>query len=376
MGTARLRRERSRPLRPAVLAGLLRAHPLRRGDAQRRRRGRVLSDPRPLPSRERLDEGGDGPVRRAGRRVPAAGARGACARRPACRVRRRARRPSGMDRGGRQGAAAPALGQSRDVGDVRAGPAQLRAHDRDRARDRRPIRRAGDLRQPLGRQRAVLLRDLPAQLQGGHGQGPARHEPRRPRAAGLRPLAAAAAPRALGRVGRGHPRGAPRCALHSERPARPRQRRPRRLPGRRSPGAARADATLGLRALGQAVPRRDGPKAAGGPLQRRGRGAVPVEGLGAGGPGGPPLGPRRHRQRSSRVCSTTGAGSPPSRTCTPGITATSATSATRRRWPTWRSSTRSRRATSTARTPRSHEWTTTSRACTTRWSRRASPSRW
>ncbi len=297
MGAARLRGERSRPLRPPVLAGLLRAHALRCGDAQRGRRGRVLSDARPVPSPQRLDEGGDGHLRRAGQRLSATRPPRARPRGSACRLRRRARGPSGVDRGGREGPAAAALGQPGHVGHVRPGSAQLRERDRDRARDRDPLRRAGDLRQSVGRLRHVLLRDLPAQLQGGGGQGPARPEPRRSGAARPHPLAAPAAARALGRVGRGHPQRPSRCALHPQRSARPRQRRARATAGRGPPGAPRADRTVGFRPLGQAVPRGDGWKAAGRPLQRRGRGGLPLEGLRAVGPGDPPLGPRRHRQR-------------------------------------------------------------------------------
>ena len=92
-----------------------------------------------------------------------------------------------------------------------------------------------------------------------------------------------------------------------------------------------------------------GPEADRRHLQRRRRGAVPLEGLGAERGRDPPLGGGRHRQRPAAVvhqvrrhACTTSAGSSRSRRSTPGATAPSTTCATSGRSPASAWSTRSR----------------------------------
>ena len=180
------------------------------------------------------------------------------ARGPARGLPGRRRRAPRVDRGGRQGRAAAALGQPRAVGDLRARPLQLRIHAGDPPRDRHALRRAGRVREPLGRPRHVSLRELPPPVPAVIGNGPARRERRRPGPPAVHPVEAEAADRALGRVGRGGPGGAARRALHPQRPAGDGERAARALPGHRQPGPARPHAAVGVRALGQAVPGGDG----------------------------------------------------------------------------------------------------------------------
>ena len=97
-------------------------------------------------------------------------------------------------------------------------------------------------------------------------------------------------------------RGEPAGAIHPERPAGFEDRR--RAGGdsvHRQPGAARPDAAVGQRPARQGIPLGDGPAADRRHLQRRPRGAVPLEGLGAERAGDSALGRRGHRQRHAAV---------------------------------------------------------------------------
>ena len=106
-----------------------RAHPRRRGLPERRRLRGLLPDTGSVPPPQRV-AGRPRRVRRARRRLRRAG-HGAWWRGPT-------RTPPtttsggapGLDRGGRRRAAAASLGLPGDVGHVRAGPVQLRVHDR------------------------------------------------------------------------------------------------------------------------------------------------------------------------------------------------------------------------------------------------------
>ena len=69
----------------------------------------------------------------------------------------------------------------------------------------------------------------------------------------------------------------------------------------RSPGAPRRRRAVGQREAREGVPRHDGPQADRRHLQRRARGAVPLEGFGAERRRDPPLGDRRHRERPAPV---------------------------------------------------------------------------
>ena len=185
------------------------------------------------------------------------------------------------------------------------------------------------------------------------------------------------------------------CASRAPRPLHPqRRRRPRqaghgahrgegRDPLRRPPGAAGPDARLGQRPQRQGIPRHAGPQADRRHLQRGRRGALPLEGLRPEPGRVPPLRGGRRRQRPAPLvhqvlrddlrpplAQARGGHVPPVRRLgalpaqrgaggprRPGLLAADVELLRRR----------ARRA---------DRWRTTPGACTTPWSRRASPSRW
>ena len=206
---------------------------------------------------------------------------------------------------GEDGRAPPPLGLAGDVGHLRPGPLQLRVHDRGAAGDHGPLPGGRHLRQPLGRVRHVLLRALPGRLPRRHrSRPPAGRRPAGCRAARVSAVAGGAAPRPVAPLGLGSAPGQPRLLSHSQHRRRRHQppghgedRRAGADAGGRSSGAPRAHGALGHRHEREGVPGRDGRQARGRPLQRRGRGGLPVEGLRAECGRDPPLdrGPRRQR---------------------------------------------------------------------------------
>ena len=104
---------------------------------------------------------------------------------------------------------------------------------------------------------------------------------------------------ALGRDRAGRQRGG---ALHSQRPAQHEVgRRARGHPVHRQPGAPRADAAVEQRPARQGAPLGHGPASDRRHLQRRRRGAVPLEGLRPERAGDQVVGRRGHRQRDASM---------------------------------------------------------------------------
>ena len=171
LGPAHPGRGRPAEARRRLLARLLPANPRRRRLPERRRLRGLLPDTGSVPPPQRV-AGRPRRVRRARRRLSAARHGGRGPDRPARHLRRRAGGAPGLDRGGRAGPAAPPLGLSGDVGHLRPGPLQLRAHDRGEPRDHGALPGGRPLRQPLGRIRHVLLRALPERLPRRHRPGP------------------------------------------------------------------------------------------------------------------------------------------------------------------------------------------------------------
>ena len=124
--------------------------------------------------------------------------------RPARGARRGAAGASGLDRGEPRRAAGAALGQPGAVGHVRARSLQLRLHGPGASRDRHAIPDRRHLRQPLGAAgRRLLLRALPAELQGRDRARAAAHEqPARRGAAAVSRMAHQPADRAVEALGR------------------------------------------------------------------------------------------------------------------------------------------------------------------------------
>ena len=138
LGTADPGRERSGPLRSAVLARLLQAAARRRGDVERRRHRRVLPDRGAAAPSQRL-AGLERSLRHDGQRLPRSRHARRGADRPARGARRGAAGASGLDRGESRWPAGAALGQPGVVGHVRARPLQLRVHGSGASRDRRAL---------------------------------------------------------------------------------------------------------------------------------------------------------------------------------------------------------------------------------------------
>ena len=267
-----------------------RAHALGRRLPERRRLRRLLPDAGSLPSPQRLARRA-GRLRRARRRLPQARDGRRRAHRPARDLRRRAGRASRLDRGRRRRAAAPALGLARDVGDLRPRPLQLRVHDRGDAGDRLALPGGRHLHQPLDGLRHVLL---PALRRRTSARRPARscRGSRRPKPRPAQPdyllWRQQRALRAVAALGRRGAQDQPRRLRH------PQHRRRRHEPARHEEIGERAammvadrQARSGLQppwAIGMNAKEYRatlGRKPVVGPLQRRRRGGLPLEGLGA-----------------------------------------------------------------------------------------------
>ena len=299
---------------------------IRRGVPQRGRVRRLLPDEGPVPSPQRVARR-PRLVRRTGRRLPQARHGRHRAHRSACHLRRRRtkRIPDWIAVDARR-QAAPPLGLSGDVGDLRPRPVQLRVHDRgDAGRSSRPTSVDGDLHQPLGRLRDVLLRALPEELPRRLRPRAAAHQRSRrtrraaPTSSGTRSGSSISGGCGTRRCARSTPTrafipntgGGATSALDMKRIG--------ELAAdavRRSPGAARGHGSRGPTGrTAKEYRATHGPQADRRHLQRRRRGAVSLEGLGAKpgersasgwptasptacGPGSP----------SSPACSTTGAG--------------------------------------------------------------------
>ncbi len=264
----------------------------------------------------------------------------------------------GLDRGGGRWAEAAALGLAGDVGHLRAGPVQLRVHDRGDEGDHVALPGGRHLHQPLGRLGHVLLRALPAQLPRATAgmdlprtddpQDPARRAYilwRQQRLFELWRLWDAEI-REINPDACVHPEHRRR---RDERPGHEDHRRAGAHAVRRPAGAAGPGAAVGERQERQGIPRHAGPqgrssassasasrsRTAGRTRCRAGRRS------GCGWPTGSPTACGRGSRSSPGRC-TTSAGCPWWRRSTRATGNGSATCATRRRWRAWGWSTRSR----------------------------------
>ena len=292
-------------------------------------------------------------------------------------ARRGAGGASGLDCRRRRRRAAAALGEPGLWVTCALGPYNFEFMDQVHREIVDEVQRRRHLREPLGAAgRRLLLRALRSELQGRDRPRAAAHD-RSPRsgAAGVHRVAQGAADRAVEAMGRR--RCAPPIPRRASFPNGPPDLKTAGEladdPVRGLPGAARPDAAVGERPAREGVPRRDGPPADRRHLQRRARGAVSLEGLGAERAGDPALGRRGHRQRHAAVGdevlgralrSPLAAGRRAHLRL--ALSSTSATCATRRRWRASRCSTRSRPRPTIRASPTAIAPATTCSGCITR----------
>ncbi len=387
LGAAHAGRERSRPLRSAVLARLLPPHPRRRRLPQRRRHRRLLPDRGPAPPPQRLARA---TAIRSGRSSPAAARSGCTSSRAPIRTPRATR----CGRRIRTGSPSTPTGSRAGTGRTRICGSPARSArttssswTRSTARSSRKYKVDGIFTNrwaPQGGTATACTASGTSRRRPGSSCRVA-PTPRIPARRAVHRVAQGAADRAVEALGRDHSRGESRRALHPERSAGPEDgRRARGDPVHRLPGAPRPDAAVGQRparkeyrsVMGRRPDRRH--------LQRRPRGAVSLEGLGAERARDPALGRRGHRQRHAAVGhqvlrralrpALAAGGRAHLRRGTPS---TSATCATRCRSPASRCCTRSRpRPYHPGVAPGRSRRRITCSACITRSSRRGCRSRW